>query len=189
MGQYYKCIVKKESTDGHTYNNVYEHELNSSKLLVFAHMGNSTMKTLASVIHNQPCRIAIVGDYADEFPLYALAYLEGHEFPTTDEAFNLEELDIENLYLVNHDKRLYINLKHYCIQNKIKTSEEYDENYDCVVSPFILFAVGNGRGGGDYQRDLPDFNYVGSWAWDSVEITDEKPSDRYESEMYWFQER
>lgn len=179
MGQYYNCIVKRDYDENGYYNGkTYTHEISGAKLLEFCYLESEELKELAKFMHNKPCRLAFVGDYAYEHPLYGLAYLEGYELPKLADKFNLSFLDYTGKFFINHDKKCFIDLDKYRQENA---------NDDWTIHPFILCAVGNGRGGGDYPRCSPDFAHVGSWAWDSVEINDIKPME-YSEEMYYFKE-
>ena len=52
----------------------------------------------------------------------------------------------------------------------------------------LLTACGNNRGGGDYYSSYPDFDQVGTWAFDLIEFTELKPEE-YEEVHYSFTER
>ena len=52
-----------------------------------------------------------------------------------------------------------------------------------LVNPLpLLTACGNGRGGGDYHDCYPDYDKVGTWAFDIIECTDARPEgyEKYE---------
>jgi hypothetical protein len=70
--------------------------------------------------------------------------------------------------LVNHTKKLYI---------------RYDEMPDkdgWVINPLpLMTACGNGRGGGDYHSQYPDFDKVGSWAGDVLSIEMAVPKSKW----------
>lgn len=110
-------------------------------------------------------------------------------------------------YLVNHDKHVYINLREYVEQNKWHEEGDYHKypksrsskarprlvhySYDICVNPLpLLTACGNGRGGGDYHDSYPDFDKVGTWAFDHIEYTGINPAKLgYTPVMYSFTEQ
>ena len=64
--------------------------------------------------------------------------------------------------LVNHDKNQFVDLKKY--------KEKSTVDGWCIFPISLLTALGNGRGGGDYHKDDP---LVGSWAFDTISLTDQ----------------
>ena len=81
-----------------------------------------------------------------------------HEFPAP-------RFGYKGKYLVNWSKGVYISFdlwkKHY-------------EKDEWPLCPFaILTAIGNGRGGGDYEGI--EMDRVGEWAWDEISIEKKPP--------------
>ncbi len=52
----------------------------------------------------------------------------------------------------------------------------------------LLCACGNDRGCGDYHAGYPDYNKVGTWAFDRIELTQKKPVV-FQEVMYTFTEQ
>ena len=78
----------------------------------------------------------------------------------------------------------------YAEDDEIKDISNGEADYDMLwrgtwcISPIpLMTAVGNGRGGGDY--DGVNFDKVGSWAWDEVSIG-KKISDDYKKLDIYF---
>lgn len=69
-------------------------------------------------------------------------------------------------YAINHDKKQYVII------------EEENDNIDIIHPLPILCAHGNGYGLNDYKGKHMDL--VGSWAFDHISVSNEKPDDTYE---------
>lgn len=101
--------------------------------------------------------------------------------------------DFIGWYLVNHSQKKYIDLASYTQKNKWRESYKdwltgETETWDMCVNPLpLLTACGNNRGGGDYYDCHPDFDQVGTWAFDLIEFTAFKP-EGYEEVHYSFTE-
>ncbi len=79
------------------------------------------------------------------------------------ESLSLEEQ--QRYFLINHTKKLYVDYS--------KLPKDKD---GWIVNPLpLLTALGNGRGGGDYYEDRPDYDKVGIWAHDILSIEFEIP--------------
>lgn len=74
----------------------------------------------------------------------------------------------EKKVLLNHDTREYLRLGTYYDKSK-------DGNGRVIAPIHLLCAIGNGRGGGDY--DGTDMEAVGRWAWNLLSLED-CPGDR-----------
>ena len=102
------------------------------------------------------------------FPLVAgllASFRPGRELVQNGLAINWDfsTMTLDNYkYLVNHDKNQFVDLAKY---RKACTVDGW-----CVFPVSILTALGNGQGGGDYFRDDP---LIGSWAFDTIEITND----------------
>jgi hypothetical protein len=95
------------------------------------------------------------------------------------------DMDAPGLYLVNHTMGVYIDLDEFKRMNAWVekggwlAGGEYDKTLTstwCINPLPLLTACCNGRGGGDYHDCYPDFDKVGSWAFDLIEVTSEKPT-------------
>ena len=192
MGQYYTTLVKAKA--GNSPMLKIDNESFDSwiglKLTEHSWLGCVWADLLAYVLEKDVCRVAEVGDYADEYPLYYIAH--GNQFSLenvdmddyikeSDNDFADEEwtpFDYKDKYLVNHDKELYVDFNEY-----IELSRD---SHGDVLSPInLLCAKGNGRGGGDYYEDFPNVDLVGEWAWDLLEITKEAPEEYAKFNIYF----
>jgi large subunit ribosomal protein L21 len=76
------------------------------------------------------------------------------------------------------DKKLFVDLKQY-------KADSIKDGW-CIFPISILTALGNGRGGGDYEGS--DMDKVGSWAFDSVYFTNKTPPKSYKKLQVSFKE-
>lgn len=208
MGQYYMPIIIGE--DG-VVKSVYSRDYGSGmKLMEHSYLGNDFVNAVSSLIWNTPAKVAWIGDYSDDYDgstyeskmpeekfkdWYNVAWgdqeAETRVHPSTDE----HDMDTPGLYLVNHTLGVYIDLDEFKLLNRWQEkgdwkNEAYDETMTstwCINPMPLLTACGNGRGCGDYYDCYPDFGKIGSWAFDTLEITDEKPS--MEPVMFTFTEQ
>lgn len=192
MGQYYRPVVLKKNYK--TANNPVEASLspydygNGAKLMEHSYVANSYVRSVEFMLANQykGRRFAWVGDYAsdvnlikttkhpDGIDLYNAANNWMDENPnkyrslrSTIPVMCAEYEDFDPYlhipyykYLVNYTKKEYCTIPKYNPAN-----DEY------VVNPLpLLTADGNGQGGGDYY--VEDAR-VGSWAYDSIGITND----------------
>ena len=193
MGQYYKTvIVPTESETGIEDIKIYKVDNDCGfsdwiglKLMEHSYLNNEWTDSIAKFIYKKKVRMAHVGDYADEYPQYQLAYNQyvsrnKIEADIYDEDGNFVRFDYHGKYLLNYDKKLYIYF------DKYKKESPSCWNDDVTVCPFtLLTALGNGRGGGDYYGNLPNEDLVGSWAWDEISIEDSAPADFAEYPVYF----
>ena len=166
MGQYYRIAyddgnlhINDRKVDGKDYI--------MAKLMEHSYFGNSLMDSMSSVIYKNPTRVIWVGDYADEGDevsdatsgdvTYDDVWSYGSDL---NDVLKHVEFDYRGKYLVNHTKGVYISFDKYL-----------DENDQEIHPLSILTCIGNGRGGGDYEGINMD--YVGTWAWDEIEIVDD----------------
>lgn len=81
---------------------------------------------------------------------------------------------------MNHTQNCYIDMDEFMIQNgwteewTDRRTQEVKKSVWCVNPLPLLTACGNGRGGGDYYDCYPDYDKVGTWAFDFIELTREK---------------
>lgn len=191
MGQYYHTVIVPEENEEHKIYEVcnncdFRYGWVGLKLMEHSYLNNEWTDAIARFIYRKKCRIAHVGDYADEYPQYELAYCEAvNRTPVDvsdmyDKDGKLIEFDYHGKYLVNYDKRVYIYFDKY----KEKSKVEWDD--DTYVCPFtLLTALGNGRGGGDYWEEYPNADLIGSWVWDLISIEDSVPADFTEYPVYF----
>lgn len=175
MGQYYKIAYKLD--DGVIYTNNREVEgvdYVGAKLMEHSYFGNCVLDAVADLLEHRKTRILWVGDYADEDN--EVENITNGDLKYTDVwgdnqknkvLFNSVKFKYSGKYLVNHSKNVYISFDRYL--NALNNDE-------WSINPIsILTCIGNGRGGGDYAGTNMD--YVGSWGWDELEITNEQPTD------------
>jgi hypothetical protein len=81
-------------------------------------------------------------------------------------------------YLLNRTKGVALDLKSY---------KEKSESDGWVINPIsLLTAIGNGRGGGDYHECYPNFDIVGMWTFDELELVKELPDGDWEIDQDLF---
>ena len=207
MGQYYHPTMIDENGN---ITWVYTHHYSDGlKLMEHSYIGNSTMNAVCGQIRNHPLRIAWIGDYSDE--QYGDAYeskLPREEFMRVFDAVYgsrqqdhlvhpspmAHDTDSTGWYLVNHTQKCALHLDSFILLNKWteswknpRTGEE--EKWDMCIHPLsLLTACGNDRGGGDYHSGYPGYDRVGTWAFDLIELTENKP-EGYRETMYTFTEQ
>lgn len=189
MGQYYHIAIKPqggeviyndrkiEGRDEYTFAKLLEHSYNSCWL----------MKSVMKMLEDGVCKLAWVGDYAEEDEVReitggevefdALWWLKDGEPPK--ERFTplkFSKFQVSGKYLLNHTKKLYVPLKGGFFRSTYEFTDRQGKktrhtDYLCPVS--ILTAIGNGRGGGDYSGK--DEDLAGTWAWDEISISDKVP--------------
>ena len=175
MGQYYRIVLKNR--DGLVVNNrrYTGSGETSRKLTEHSYLGNYVTSSVAYAIEGRPTRVMWVGDYAEKSEIRELTNRHlsldriwgddvnlDHEFPFKG------EFNYSGKFLVNHTKKFVLPYDEYMKRSGGKAVFSY--TFDPLP---LLTAVGNGRGGGDYHG--PCEEKVGSWAWDKLEITSEKP--------------
>lgn len=135
------------------------------------------MDSISNLIYKNPTRVAWVGDYADDFN-WDSEVIDQRPIPSKlwesawksekEEDIKYKKFNYEGKYLCNHTVGLAVNFDVYMGMCKDK--------YGSIIHPLsLLTACGNGLGGGDYCRDLPDAECVGCWCNDSISIEDELP--------------
>lgn len=172
MGQYYKIAVN--AGDG----NVRYFIPTFRKLTRHSVFGGDVTERIGQMIHGKHSYVAWIGDYATDEELTAITHgaiskkkhdrAIGCSWPKAKADFKMEEK-----YLVNHTKKMFIDMLAYRGTMDAIPAEE-------VYSPLpMLTAIGNGRGGGDYcaegEAHLPSENLVGTWAWDEISVEDTQP--------------
>jgi hypothetical protein len=204
MGQYYRPTVIAPDNrilvlDPHAFGS-------GAKLTEHSWVGNDFVSAVCSLIYRSPKQVAWIGDYAyqdyaecdeaytkamppDRFQeYYDAAWGEAPEGlpPKLFSKRDLEILsqDTKGMYLVNHDKRVCLDMAAYIRDNTVKGG-----TWDgwCMNPLPLLTACGNGRGGGDYGEDYPGYENVGAWAFDRLEYADQVPGG-YTEEEYCFDE-
>jgi hypothetical protein len=199
MGQYYSVLVIDENNK---VTKVSPGTFRSfSKLTEHSWIGNPYVNAVYSLIRNRPRKVVWIGDYAiDPFnpdedvyaqrisyaefkTLYQLAHGEN---PSMEKGFffkadlNCLDYDTVGMYLLNHDRKSYIDIAAYIKASSVPDSD----NVPWCLSPLpLLTACGNGRGGGDFYSQHTGYSDVGTWAFQVVEYTDHVPEGYQKAEI------
>ena len=175
MGQYYRPITLFDNKLN-VYNRDVDGDYTMAKLMEHSWICNSLCSCIAEKFYHRKGRLAWVGDYYDELdlPLPNGKKLTNKQvWRRKGRGLRYKGFCIEHKYLVNHTKHICIDVDKYI--KKAKDKSGY------VAFPLsLLTALGNGRGGGDYHDCYPNFDKVGSWAWDEISIEDEPMYDNYD---------
>lgn len=177
MGQYYKPVIfnkgRMEVYHAHKFKEK-DNSFTGLKLMEHSWLPNHFVLAVAKRIYKNPCRIAWVGDYAEDSDLPDVAKHAGddaimlrgiyHRYPgrkSKECSFTMR-----GKFLVNHTQKRYVDIEEWAV----KTDKD-----GWVANPLPLFtAIGNGRGGGDYRG--ANNKKIGAWAWDIISIEDEAPT-------------
>ena len=196
MGQYYRPMVicgnKVKVFRSFDYDN-------GQKLLEHSYLGNELMNAVFAEIHNNPAKVAWMGDYADnmlgdpyEKKMDPDRFMKMYKRAWNARKFTvIEPLKYEHGgYLVNHTQKIFIDLGKF--EDKTGWYEEWKDlrgkmhKDRFAINPLsLLTACGNGRGGGDYHEEHPGYKDVGTWAFDKIEFSEEKPKDYTEKEYFF----
>lgn len=176
MGQYYR-IAYDDGKLNINNRKVVGDGYSLAKLMEHSYFGNSLMDSMSSVIYKNPTRVIWVGDYADEGDEVSDATSGDVEYDDVwgddanlNDGIKRAEFDYRGKYLTNHTKGVYISFDKYLAGN------------DQEIHPLsILTCIGNGRGSGDYEGS--NMEYVGTWAWDEIEIVDDAPDGMKELDI------
>lgn len=212
MGQYYMPTLISETGKIQTlYSHDFDHGI---KLMEHSYIGNEFVNAALLLLQDKPLKAAWIGDYSDDpyEDLYAnavskekfMSYYkaawrdERNKYRVSPSKFAKRQLktvctmDSAQDHLINHTKRQYIHLGKYISHNKWREEGEWQGkpySYDMCVHPLpLLTACGNGRGGGDYHSQYPDYDKVGLWAFDLIELARSIPAG-YEEVMFGFIEK
>lgn len=210
MGQYYMPTLI--TADGNICT-LYSHDYdNGLKLMEHSYVGNNFVNTVLTMIWQNPTRLAWIGDYSDDIQgdiyegklthedfmrYYEAAWGEGRDdLRVKPEGRSIVTLDSKRRYLINHTQKTYIDIGEYIAANRwtekggwIKRRYDPSYTYDMCINPLpLLTACGNGRGGGDYHSNYPNYDKVGSWAFDLIECAGKRPVG-YKKVEYGFSEQ
>lgn len=218
MGQYYMPTLISENGE---VSCLYSHDYdNGLKLMEHSYIGNDFVNAVFTQIWHNPQRVAWIGDYSDtrygdpwesivpeNFMDYYSAVWSDNDPRIKPKAKKLVSMKNTRRFLVNHDKKEYVAIAEYVEQNKWHVEGDCRQyankkrtkiktvhySYDMCINPLpLLTACGNDRGGGDYRSNHPDFNKVGIWAFDRIELTGKDPAKHlkgYEKVTFHFAER
>ena len=216
MGQYYipTILGKRYGVSATLYAHDYE---NGLKLMEHSYMGNNFVNAVLLKIDHQPMRVAWIGDYSDQpYPEDDVKEREPYQRKLLKAEFmrrynkvwnpdrNYKKIKPEPLggfespekfdgyYLINHTQKAYVDLGEYQRMNgwTEKWRDRDGVMHECwsAIHPLpLLTACGNGRGGGDYHEQYPDYDKVGTWAFDLIEFASYEPVG-FTKEEYHFKE-
>ena len=180
-GQYFRPVLSKNGKVT-VFNRDVNNEYTMAKLTEHSWWLNPMVNYVAKQLYCERGRLAWVGDYAEDSELKELGMNRNMKQVwdskgvgiTIDKNQDNFTFLLDNKFLVNHDKKLYVDLKEY---KKLSDSKNSYCGKGWVLHPLsLLTAIGNGRGGGDYNGfNYPCFDLVGTWAWDLISIEDKAP--------------
>lgn len=201
MGQYYRQLIGNnvgKILSVHNCVGVFpsgEKDYNGSKLMEHSWLENDFVNSICKKMYNNPLRIAWVGDYANEVGDFDFDIPSKPNIPNYYDAWSEfvfpipvvidSEFSIDGKFLLNHDKREYIGISDdaYLRNSMPQGSSPW------IIHPLpLLTAVGNDRGGGDFHEGGIGYEYVGTWCWDLLELSDSTPME-YEESLIGFNER
>lgn len=203
MGQYYIPVIMRRTRTKHmNVRCVYAHEYgNGHKLMEHSFVGNKFVNIVFNELVNNPASVIWLGDYAepgdvpnmenDQFQnLYNTVWksdTKGNLFIHKEDALKEFNFDEEN-YLINHTKRVFIDLKSYK-KEAPNASRYFDDKTELrKINPLPLLTVcSNGRGNGDYYPAHAYEAGVGEWVNDILEVKWDKPKG-YKEVQYFFRE-
>lgn len=216
MGQYYipTILGPRYGISATFYSHDYD---NGLKLMEHSYLGNNFVNAVSLKIYHQPMRVAWIGDYSNQpYPEDDIKEREPYQRKLLKAEFmriynkvwnsdrNYKKIKPEPLggfespekfdgyYLINHTQETYVDLGEYERMNghtEIWTDRN-GETHSCweVIHPLpLLTACGNDRGGGDYHEPYPDYDMIGRWAFDVIELASYKPVG-FTEEIYRFKE-
>lgn len=169
MGQYYKptLITKKGSII--TFSS-WDYGV-GLKLMEHSYF-NNFLKAVSTELYNNPCKVFWMGDYTkvedlSNHPEITEKFLKDISYGIYNKTPYSEEELINPRYLVNLDKKVYIDLM----------ACKDDSLYEKMHPLPLLTATGNGRGGGCY-RGVNEED-IGIWAGDTLYTSDKEPSKEF----------
>ena len=175
MGQYYNAIVEnKDNKRGFEQYNIFRsigEDYGGQKLMEHSWLRNGFVNSVAKLLYHSPRRVMWMGDYTEDSDFSRIIKNHiGVAVPSVEYGENLDKLEdahdfsLDGKYLVNHDKKQYIDMDKYI---------EMNDADGWVVHPLpLLTCTSNQRGGGDYYGS--DSDSVGTWEWDTISIEDDK---------------
>ena len=177
MGQYFKPFVERngkiEVFHGHKFVALDPDYFSGIKLTEHSWLLNPFVLAVAKRIYQKPCRVAWVGDYAEDDDLPVIAEHAGEAAYSLKGAYRkypgrkLKETDfsMRGKFLVNHTQKKYVDIDAF--------AEATDDDGWVLNPPPLFTAIGNGRGAGDYYGK--NQKKVGAWALDVLSIEDAAP--------------
>lgn len=193
MGQYYVCV----NIDKGEFLNPRDYD-NGMKITEHSWIGNNFLLAVEELLTGRwkNGRIVWAGDYMNDYILLGKSVkrtaildaakkgirLNLHTF-ARDHFRNLSYIkgsddgDFGYRYLINHSRKEYVDKK-----------RQLDDSGWTLHPLSLLTCSGNGRGGGDYHGTAME--YVGTWAGDPIEVSDQVPDiEEYTEINPGFEER
>lgn len=157
MGQYYHPVIVTER-ERFEFN---PHEYNEGlKLMEHSYFGVPMVEMIMQYLHDKEAdspRLVWAGDYGEPMAVEVNGVTQLIEYRRMKDYAPSIRYYIAYRYIINHDKREYVDL--------VKCRENSD------IHPLpLLTANGNGQGGGDYFGS--DMELVGSWAGNRIAVAD-----------------
>ena len=179
MGQYYRPIIKSTRAENFkVFNRFVNGEYTPAKLMEHSWWGNYFCDAVGKMLYNKPKQVAWVGDYAgdEEVKQTGMTVQHIHSVDGIGVTFTKGEFTLDNKFLCNHTKHVYIDL------NKYKEKSTGEDGW--AINPIpLLTAVGNKSGGGDYFSEVHAKD-VGSWAFDVISVKDKPLRGYKELDIY-----
>lgn len=181
MGQYHDAVVEMDNEKGYERYNTDKSMPQrdgwiGQKLMEHSWIGNEFVESVAMLLYHSPRRVMWMGDYTEpsDFERIRKNHI-GVVLPSMNSEYgysdilDVEPITMEHKFLVNHDKKLYIDMDKYIEKNS-------DDGWAIHPLP-LLTSVSNGRGGGDYCGINEDS--VGAWEWDKLSVEDDVDKSQY----------
>ena len=191
MGQYYMAILgDSHGLNCKVFDRSVEGEYMLAKLMEHSWWQNSFCNSFAERIYKTKKRVCWVGDYAndDDFhfknssAFYTPSYKEIWGDSVKTLTSSATDFTLDHKFLLNHDTKEYVDLDEY--------KEKSIDKDGWVIHPLpLLTAVGNDRGSGDFHNGNIGYEFVGSWAWHLISISDKPPKSYKKFELAFKEER
>lgn len=141
MGQYYRPILKSAKAKQFTvFNRFVNDEYTMAKLMEHSWWENDFCNAVGKMLYNKPTQVAWVGDYAsnEEVEQSGMTVDHIHGVEGKGVSFTEGEFLLDDKFLCNHTKHIYIDLNKY--------KEKSTDKYGWVINPIpLLTAIGNGK--------------------------------------------
>jgi hypothetical protein len=205
MGQYFTALVIDQDNKITKVNPGAFGNHIGVKLMEHAWIEDEFVNAVYSLICNNPCKVAWIGDYSNEpydpeHDAYAKAmphekFMEMYRFAWGEDTPSLTEkdfdgydlrlvnFDVKGVFLVNHDLKCYIDLvacmAHSTVQSGCMAGW-------CINPLPLLTACGNDRGFGDFHEGGTGYEDIGTWAFHRIEYTEGMPPEDYTEQFCCF---
>lgn len=177
MGQYYIPVLRRKTSNRHYKDTLFDaHKFdNGLKLMEHSYIGNNFVNEVYFHLLHNPAKVYWLGDYSAsgdaKLNIRTIKKLKTlfYDHKSFIVPFGSPELGqdfcIKFPYILNHTKKEYIDVR--------EMRSSMDKIFDYTIHPLpLLTATSNGRGAGDYPESYPDYENIGAWAGDELEVTD-----------------